>query len=131
MKRLLLDTHVFLWWLSDDPQLSKAAKSAISAPRNQVHVSAATTWEISIKKSLGKLSAPDDIDAIVEQEGFLKLPITLFHGDQAGLLPELHKDPFDRMLIAQAQAEGLIIVTHDKKITQYSIPAIEGRTRVR
>lgn len=126
MKRLLLDTHVLLWWLSDDSQLGEKTRRAISNPRNQVYVSAASTWEISIKKTMGKLSAPDDMDAIVEDEGFDKLPITLFHGEQAGLLPEHHKDPFDRMLIAQAQSEGLIIVTNDEKITQYGIRTMDA-----
>ena len=127
MKRLLLDTHVFLWWLSDDPQLGKAARVAISEPRNQVYVSAVSTWEVSIKKLSGKLSAPDDLDAVVEEEGFNKLPISLFHGDQAGLLPQQHKDPFDRMLVAQAQSEGLIIVTNDKMIRQYSIRTMDAK----
>ena len=126
MKRLLLDTHALLWWLSDDAQLGEETRRAISNPRNQVYISAASTWEISIKKTIGKLSAPDDMDSIVEDEGFDKLPITLFHGEQAGLLPEHHKDPFDRMLIAQAQAEGLIIVTNDKKIARYSIRTMDA-----
>jgi len=121
VKRLLLDTHVLLWWLSDDSRLGKTSRKAISNPRNQVYVSAASTWEISIKKSTGKLTAPEDMDAIVESEGFDKLPITLFHGEQAGLLPEHHRDPFDRMLIAQAQSDGLVIITNDEKITQYNI----------
>jgi PIN domain nuclease of toxin-antitoxin system len=126
VKRLLLDTHALLWWLSDDAQLGEETRRAISNPRNQVYISAASTWEISIKKTIGKLSAPDDMDAIVEDEGFDKLPITLFHGEQAGLLPEHHKDPFDRMLIAQAQAEGLIIVTNDKKIARYNIRKMDA-----
>jgi PIN domain nuclease of toxin-antitoxin system len=126
VKRLLLDTHAFLWWLSDDSQLGEDTRRVISNPRNQVYVSAASTWEISIKKTIGKLSAPDDMDAIVEDEGFDKLPITLFHGEQAGLLPEHHKDPFDRMLIAQAQAEGLIIITNDEKITRYNIRTMDA-----
>jgi len=92
LKRLLLDTHVLLWWLSDDPRLGQVTRQAIEEPRNLVFVSAASTWEISIKKSLGKLSAPDDMDTIVDDGGFEKLPITLFHGEQAGLLPEHHKD---------------------------------------
>jgi PIN domain nuclease of toxin-antitoxin system len=127
VKRLLLDTHVLLWWLSDDPQLGKSSRQAIANPRNQVYVSAASAWEISIKRSIGKLTAPDDMDAIVESEDFEKLPITLFHGDQAGLLPELHKDPFDRMLIAQAQSEGLVIVTNDEKIIQYKIRTMDAK----
>ena len=126
MKRLLLDTHALLWWLSDDAQLGEETRRAISNPRNQVYISAASTWEISIKKTIGKLSAPDDMDAIVEDEGFDKLPITLFHGEQAGLLPEYHKDPFDRMLIAQAQSEGLIIVTNDEKIARYNIRTMDA-----
>lgn len=121
MKRLLLDTHTLLWWLADSPALGANAREAIMEPRNEIYVSAATTWEISIKRSIGKLEAPDDMDAIVEEEGMLKLPITLFHGDQAGALPDIHKDPFDRMLIAQAQAEGLIVVTADSVFQQYKI----------
>ncbi|MGV6807163.1 MAG: type II toxin-antitoxin system VapC family toxin, partial [bacterium] len=105
MKRLLLDSHVFLWWLSDE-SLSTDAKSLIADERNQVFVSAATVWEISIKRALGKLQAPEDLQRIVEEEGFTPLPISLFHSEQAGKLPPIHRDPFDRMLIAQAQAEG-------------------------
>jgi PIN domain nuclease of toxin-antitoxin system len=127
VKQLLLDTHVLLWWLSDDPQLGESSRHAIANPRNQVYVSAASAWEISIKKSIGKLTAPDDMDAIVESEGFEKLPITLFHGDQAGSLPQLHKDPFDRMLIAQAQSEGLVIVTNDERIIQYKIRTMDAK----
>ena len=127
MKRLLLDTHALLWWLSGDPNLGNETKAAIADPRNEVYVSAASTWEISIKRSLGKLTAPDDMDTIVEDEGFGKLPITLFHGDQAGLLPEHHKDPFDRMLVAQAQAEGLVIVTCDEKIELYPVRIMDAK----
>ena len=127
MKRLLLDTQTLLWWLADDPRLGKEARSAISESRNDVYVSAASNWEISIKKSVGKLAAPDDIDRVVEEEGFIKLPITLFHGDQAGMLPKHHKDPFDRMLVAQAQAEGLIMITSDRFIGQYVIRTMDAR----
>lgn len=127
MKRLLLDTHVLLWWLSDDPQLGQSARQAIADPRNDVYISAASTWEISIKRSLGKLSAPEDMDSIIDNEGFDKLPISLFHGDQAGMLPGHHKDPFDRMLIAQAQSEGLVIVTNDEKIIRYGIRIMDAK----
>ena len=127
MKRLLLDTHVLLWWLSDDPQLGPVTRQVIGDPRNEVFISAASTWEISIKQSLGKLSAPDDMDTIVEDEGFDKLPITLYHGEQAGRLPGHHKDPFDRMLIAQAQTEGLVVVTNDEKISRYGIRCLDAR----
>ena len=128
MKRLLLDTHVLLWWLSDDPRLGQAARQAIANPKNQVYVSAASTWEISIKQSLGKLSAPDDMDGIVDEAGFDKLPITLFHGDQAGVLPKHHRDPFDRMLVVQAQSEGLVVVTNDEKIARYGIRVLNAKS---
>ncbi len=127
MKRLLLDTHALLWWLSDDADLGEKAKEAIADPRNQVYVSAASTWEISIKRALGKLEAPDDMSSIIEEEGFIPLDISLYHGDQAGQLPDLHRDPFDRMLVAQAHAEGLIIVTHDAAITQYPVRATAAK----
>ena len=119
MKRLLLDTHALLWWLSGDLKLGKIAKAEISNPKNEVYVSAASIWEIAIKKGIGKLTAPADFDAIVDNEGFLKLPISLYHGEQAGTLPQHHKDPFDRMLVAQAQAEGLTLISSDKWIDLY------------
>ncbi len=121
MQRFLLDTHTLLWWLADSEQLGERCRGIIGDQRNQIFVSAATTWEISIKMSLGKLEAPEDIDTIVEDEGFSKLPISLYHGQLAGKLPALHRDPFDRMLIAQAQAEGLIFLTADEVIGQYQL----------
>jgi len=127
MKRLLLDTQALLWWLSDNASLGKKARITIEEPRNEVFVSAASSWEISIKKNIGKLMAPDDIDSIVEDEGFIKLPISLYHGEQAGQLPNIHKDPFDRMLIAQAQAEGLILVTSDGYISEYKVKVMNAK----
>ena len=127
MRKLLLDTHVFLWWLSDDAQLGLEARDVIADEQNYVFVSAATGWEIAIKKALGKLKAPDNLDATVEKEGFDHLPITFFHSEQAGALPNHHKDPFDRMLIAQAQAEGLVIVTADEIIPRYGIRVLQAR----
>ena len=121
MKRLLLDTQVLLWWISDDASLSVKAKEVIANPDNAVFVSAATAWEISVKKASGKLTAPDNIESIIEDEGFEALPISLFHAESAGCLPKHHADPFDRMLIAQAQAEGLVLVTKDKQIPQYGV----------
>lgn len=121
MMRLLMDTHVFLWWLADDPSLGEQARTVIAAGHNLVYVSAATSWEISIKRSIGKLEAPPDIDNIVEEERFLKLPITLLHGQHAGQLPHLHRDPFDRMLVAQARVEGLTLVTNDPNIKRYDV----------
>jgi len=119
VKRLLLDTHVFLWWLNDDPALGEHARGEISNGRNHVYVSAATVWEMSIKRALGKLQAPGDIEAVVEAERFIKLNISLRHGEQAGALPPFHRDPFDRMLIAQAQSDNLILVTADDQFEQY------------
>ncbi len=126
MRRLLLDTHTLLWWLADDPRLGQRAREMIADERNEAYVSAASAWEISIKRALGKLEAPDDLDAIVEEEGFAKLPISFFHGERAGSLPALHRDPFDRMLIAQAQAEGLDIVTADERIGSYAVRTVSA-----
>lgn len=127
MKRLLLDTQVFLWWLENSQSLGAKAKEAIKNGRNEVYVSAATTWEISIKKALGKLQAPGDMDTIVEEERFLKLPISLYHGQMAGFLPSIHRDPFDRILIAQAQAEGLMLITSDGNFSRYGIRIMDAR----
>ena len=124
MKRILLDTHVLLWWLADDPELGTNARDLISNGTNEIYVSAASSWEISIKKRNGKLTGPDNIDGIVQQERFIKLPISLIHGELAGQLPDHHKDPFDRMLIAQAHTEKLTILTADEKIQQYDASVI-------
>jgi PIN domain nuclease of toxin-antitoxin system len=121
MQRFLLDTHVFLWWLGDDPRLGGEARALIADPDNTVFVSAASGWEIGIKRALGKLHAPPDLEREVERNGFTPLPVTFFHGEQAGALPPHHRDPFDRMLIAQAQAEGLLLVTADNHFSAYGI----------
>lgn len=91
---------------------------------NQVYVSAATIWEMSIKRQLGKLTAPDDLEAVVERCGFIPLSIGLFHAQQAGSLPMHHRDPFDRMLLAQAQAEGLTLVSQDTVFPAYGVRLI-------
>jgi PIN domain nuclease of toxin-antitoxin system len=119
--RLLLDTHVLLWWLASEG-LSADAQNAISDPANLVAVSAASAWEISIKKSLGKLMAPDDLEQQVRTGGFFELPISIGHATAAGALARHHDDPFDRMLIAQALAEGLTVVTSDKRFRDYGVP---------
>jgi len=131
VKRLLLDTHALLWWLSNDRALGAAAKEAISDGGNEVYVSAASTWEISIKKAVGKLEAPEDMDRIVEEERFLKLPVSLYHGEMAGCLPDYHRDPFDRMIVAQARAEGLTIVTSDPDIPRYGVPTMNAGRKSR
>jgi len=121
MKRLLLDTHVLIWWFEGSVQLGTTAREEIGDPQNEVFVSAVSIWEMAIKKQLGKLKAPNDLEKKVEQAGFSKLVISMFHSEQAGLLPLHHKDPFDRMLVAQAQAEGLTIVTKDEAFPFYGI----------
>lgn len=127
MRRLLLDTHALLWWLAGDARLGAKATELIAEGRNEVFVSAASAWEIAIKKALGKLTAPDDLEAVVEDEGFTSLPISLFHGERAGALPPLHRDPFARMLVAQAQAEGLDVVSADPHIPQYGVRTIDAQ----
>lgn len=117
--RLLLDTHVLLWWLGDDPTLSAAAAAAIVDGGNAAFVSAATVWEVEIKRAKGALTAPDDLLEQVETAGFELLPISAEHARDAGRLPRHHDDPFDRMLIAQAAAEGATLVTSDGTIAAY------------
>lgn len=123
--RLLLDTHALLWWLADEG-LSAQARDAIADPANLVMVSAVSAWEISIKKALGKLTAPDDLEQQVQAGGFTALPISIAHGIAAGQLARHHEDPFDRMLIAQAIAEGLAIVTRDKRFEDYGVALLSA-----
>ena len=118
--RLLLDTHALLWWLADEG-LTDQARDAIADPANLIMVSAASAWEISIKKALGKLAAPDDLEDQIYEGGFNALPISIAHAIAAGQLPRHHEDPFDRMLIAQAFAEGLTVVTRDKRFEDYGV----------
>lgn len=118
--RLLLDTHVFLWWRSQPARLSDSVRSAI-ATADLVFVSTASAWEASIKGSLGRLEIPDTLEAGVLASGFEKLLITFAHAERAGALPPHHRDPFDRMLVAQAQAEGLTLVTHDGLMEPYDV----------
>jgi PIN domain nuclease of toxin-antitoxin system len=123
--RALLDTHALLWWLSDHPSLTRAARKAISDAKNTVLVSAASAWEISTKVRLGKLATATDLVAdfvgYVDREGFELLSISAEHGIRAGLLPGPHRDPFDRMLIAQAQAENIPIVTNEAIFESYGV----------
>ena len=121
MTRLLLDTHTVLWALAEPATLSRPALEAIANGRNDIFVSAVSAWEVAIKRALGKLVAPDDLEAKIMNEGFSPLPITFHHAESAGALPPHHADPFDRMLIAQAQAEGLILVTRDAHIPRYGV----------
>ena len=121
MQRLLLDTHAFVWCLSDVAKLAEDARAAIADPRNDVFVSAITGWEIAVKRAKGRMIAPDNLSAMIEERGFTHLPLTFHHAEQAGNLPTHHKDPFDRFLIAQARAEGLVLVTRDARIPLYGV----------
>ena len=121
--RLLLDTHVLLWWLADDPALPPRTISVIGAERD-VYVSAASAWEIAIKRALGKLEAPDDLAGAVTACDFRQLPVGFEHAALAGALPRHHDDPFDRMLVAQARLEGLTIVTGDARFARYEVPVL-------
>ncbi|HEX7460302.1 MAG TPA: type II toxin-antitoxin system VapC family toxin [Acidimicrobiales bacterium] len=120
---LLLDTHVLLWWLSDDPALPRWAASPIADPDNAVLVSAASVWEISIKRAVGRLEAPDDLLDVLDDE-FDTLSMTVSHAMAAGQLPAHHADPFDRMLIAQARIEGLTLVSVDRRFGEYDVPLL-------
>lgn len=121
---LLLDTHAFLWWLDDPQLLSKPARKAISDGKSTVYISAAVIWEISIKRALGKLDAPEDLEAALAVNRFLPLPITVKHALAVQALPNHHRDPFDRLLIAQAAHEGFKLVTRDAYAARYGLPHI-------
>lgn len=116
---LLLDTHVLLWWVSGD-QLDPEASTQIADPANLVCVSAASVWEMSIKQTLGKLRFDGDIDTILSED-FEPVPITFDDARLAGSLPEHHRDPFDRMLVAQAQARELVLVSRDLALEPYDV----------
>ena len=120
--KLLLDTHAFLWWDSDDARLPAFLHSAISSPGNEVFVSAVTVWEIAIKRALGKLIFGRALGKAIADYGFIALSVTVEQAEWAGALPQLHRDPFDRLLVAQAQLEGLVLVTVDDQILRYQVP---------
>ena len=122
--RLLLDTHALLWWLSDWDEIAETTRDAIADPENEVFVSAVSGWEIAIKKARGRLVAPDNLSAVVEKKHFEHLPLSFEHTERAAVLPPHHRDPFDRMLVAQAQAEGLVLVTRDARIPLYDVPTM-------
>jgi len=123
---LLLDTHVLLWWLADDPTLGKDARDTIADATNLVLVSAATVWEIVIKKALGKVELPSGFRETLDSQPFTRLDITADHAFQVERLPAIHRDPFDRILIAQCMTEGLVLATRDKNIRRYGIRTIEA-----
>ncbi len=126
--QVLLDTHAFLWWLAGDPQLSDRAKAAIADPANDVFISAVSAWEIATKFRLGKLPGAQavaaDIAAIIADQGFAALPITVPHGHLAGSLPSPHRDPFDRMLIAQSMLDRMPLISIEQIFDQYGVQRI-------
>jgi PIN domain nuclease of toxin-antitoxin system len=119
--RLLIDTHVVLWWLTDDETLSAEVKQTIDTEA-EVFISAASVWEIAIKQALGKLTGPPDLLDVVADCGLVELPIRSRHAIEAGGLPPLHRDPFDRMLVAQARCDGLTLLSRDPQVRRYDVP---------
>lgn len=120
---LLLDTHVVIWWRTDDARLADRARRAI-AEAPAVFVSAASAWEVAIKQGLGRLRLPESFSHGVEDSGFHMLPVHFAHAELAGTLPRHHRDPFDRMLVAQAKIERLTLVTHDEALRPYPMDAL-------
>jgi PIN domain nuclease of toxin-antitoxin system len=121
--RLLLDTNILLWWLTGDLHLSKANHRLI-ADAEAVFVSPVSAWEIEIKRAADKLSAPQDLEAAIRRSNLSSLNVTVAHAVAAGRLPLLHRDPFDRMLVAQAALESLTLVTSDAVLKAYNVPMI-------
>lgn len=126
--RALLDTHTFLWWITDDPRLSARAREVIAGGDNVLFLSAASGWEIAVKARLGRLQLPENVESFIMEQLSLNaiggLPIQLSHALHVYSLPDVHRDPFDRMLVAQSQLEKLPIVTADPQIGQYAVEVI-------
>ena len=129
--RILIDTHLLLWWLDDSRSLSEQARALISDPENTVFVSAISIWEIWLKESLGKLRLPADFEEKLALESFESLPLTAAQARNVATLPWRHRDPFDRMLIAQAQAEKLTLFTADDRVAAYGdiVTVVGGSSR--
>lgn len=120
--RLLLDTHILIWWLTDDRKLKKAARDIIADPRNEIFASAVVVWEVAIKSALGRINVDvDEFEAALHDNGFEALPVSLQHAARVAHLPKIHRDPFDRMLVAQASIEELRLVSHDRIFERYGL----------
>ncbi len=119
MGRYLLDTHIFLWWISDAEQLNEEVFDIISDISNQIYISSASIWEIAIKEALGKLKVDEDLSSVIEANGFIELKISAICAYATKKLEPIHKDPFDRMLITQALEGDMTLITADKAIAQY------------
>ena len=126
--KYLLDTHAFLWFVTDDKRLSAKARSLIKNSQNVVYFSAASAWEMSIKIRLGRLTIEEELEPFIIKQlsdnNFNTLSITIFHSIYTSKLPEIHKDPFDRMIIAQAQVEDMPLISRDKNIKKYKVPVV-------
>lgn len=126
--RVLLDTHAFLWWITDDPRLSERARKIIGDGKNRLYLSAASGWEVAIKAALGRLKLPDAPERFIPEQLALNaietLPVRMSHALHIYSLPRHHRDPFDRLLVAQAQLEKLPILTADTQIARYPVEVI-------
>jgi len=123
--RLLVDTHALFWWLTDNPRLSHSADAAISDPANDIFVSACTAYEIAYKQNLGRLPAlPENLLRRLQRDGITVLPISFEHALAAAALPGPHRDPWDRIMMAQAVAEAMSVITIDRKFAEYGVPVI-------
>ena len=126
--RVLLDTHTFLWWITDDSRLSKKAREIINDGHNELYLSAASGWELAIKARLGRLRLPDDLERFVLEQltlnGIESLPVQMGHTLHVRVLPDHHRDPFDRLLVAQAHLESLPILTRDPYIARYQVKTV-------
>ena len=119
---VILDTHAALWWISDDPRFGGAAEQLVLDPRSRVLFSAVVTWEVTVKRSLGKLSVPDDWSQRLLDGGAIPLPIALDHAARVGTLADHHRDPFDRLLVAQALVENATLLSRDAALSAYGAP---------
>jgi len=126
--KALLDTHAFLWWITDDPQLSSKVRKIISDTENTLYLSSASGWEMAIKAKLGKLKLPDNISNFLFEQmtanAILELPVRMNHALHVYSLPDLHRDPFDRLLISQSQLEMLPVITMDRLFPMYNVDII-------
>ncbi len=122
---LLLDTHALLWWLDDAAELTPDAKEAIGNPEQLVFVSAVSVWEIVIKEALGNLTVPKELPEVLDAQPFARLDMTVDHVFKVAELPMHHRDPFDRLLIAQCLVDGLTLVTHDADIAKYDVKILQ------
>ena len=126
--RFLLDTHTFLWWITDDPHLSKVAREVISDPENDIFLSAASGWEMAIKTQLGKLQLPDHFEQFIAdqlfQNSITPLPVMMSHALRVKELPLHHRDPFDRILVVQSQMEKIPLVTIDPAFAAYDVEIV-------